>query len=74
MVIATILSGGGGHWDALGNTLSDARPIKYACALEPYWRANDARICVCGSVRFGSGRNKFVQLLIRSRNSSGRFV
>ena len=25
-------------------------------------------------VRFGSGRNKFVQLLIRSRNSSGRFV
>jgi len=33
-----------------------------------------ARICVCGSVWFGSGRNKFVQLLIRSRNSSGRFV
>jgi len=33
-----------------------------------------ARICVCGSVRFGSGWNKFVQLLIRSRNSSGRFV
>jgi len=25
-------------------------------------------------VRFGSGRNKFVQLLIRSQNSSGRFV
>ena len=25
-------------------------------------------------VRFGSGQNKFVQLLIRSRNSSGRFV
>jgi len=25
-------------------------------------------------VRFGSGRNKFVQLLIQSRNSSGRFV
>jgi len=25
-------------------------------------------------VRFGSGRNKFVQLLIRSRNSSGWFV
>ena len=25
-------------------------------------------------VWFGSGRNKFVQLLIRSRNSSGRFV
>jgi len=25
-------------------------------------------------VRFGSGRNKFVQLMIRSRNSSGRFV
>jgi len=33
-----------------------------------------ARICVCGLVRFGSGRNKFVQLLIRSWNSSGQFV
>jgi len=33
-----------------------------------------ARICVCGSVQFGFSRNKFVQLLIRSRNSSGRFV
>jgi len=26
------------------------------------------------AVRFGSGRNKFVQLLIRSWNSNGRFV
>jgi len=33
-----------------------------------------APICVCGLVRFGFGRNKFVQLLIRSRNSSNRFV
>ena len=33
-----------------------------------------ARICVCGSVSFGSGRNKFVQLLIRSQNTSGWFV
>ena len=33
-----------------------------------------SRICVCGSVRFGSGWNKFVQLLIRSQNSNSRFV
>jgi len=33
-----------------------------------------AHICVCGSVQFGSGRNKFMQLLIWSRNCSGRFV
>jgi len=32
------------------------------------------RVCLCGLVRFGSGRNKLVKLLIRSRNSSGRFV
>ena len=34
------------------------------------WRESSADL----RVWFGSGRNKFVQLLIRSRNSSGWFV
>jgi len=45
------------------------RPIKSTCTLEGECSA-DLRVWF----EFGSSQNKFVQLLIRSRNSSGRFV
>jgi len=46
-----------------------ARPIKSACTSEGECGA-DLHVWFW----FGSGLNKFVQLLIRSRNSSSRFV
>ena len=51
MLIATILSEGGEHWKAWGNTLSDARIWLNSRVCH---RVNAARICVCGLVPVGT--------------------
>ena len=67
MLTATMLSGGGGHWEAREHAVRCERPIKSACTSDGECGANLR-------VWFGFGWNKFVHLLIRSRNSSSQFV
>jgi len=67
MLIATILSGGWTLGGVREHAVRCARPMKSGCTSEGECGA-DLRVC------FGSGRNKFDQLLIPSRKSSGRFV